>query len=87
MNQKGNIDNFDYRRYNIRTNITAKVNKDWTIKLGTVGTVTRKHTPGYASGGADDGSQGSGEVGWLSIGHQAIMMRPYLPETNNEPLH
>ena len=81
MNQKGNIDNFDYRRYNLRTNITAKVNKDWTIKLGTVGTVTRKHTPGYASGGADDGSQSGGEVGWLSIGHQAIMMRPYLPET------
>ncbi len=83
MNQKGNIDNFDYRRYNLRTNITAKVSRDWTIKFGSVGTVTRKHTPGYASGGADDGSGGSGEVGWLSIGHQAIMMRPYLPETWN----
>lgn len=79
MNQKGNIDNFNYRRYNMRANLDSKVGKHIKISFGAVGTVGRKRTPGYAAGGADDGSEGSGEVGWLSIGHQAIMMRPYLP--------
>jgi TonB-linked SusC/RagA family outer membrane protein len=83
MNQNGNIDNFTYRRYNMRTNITAKVAKDWTIDVGAVGTIGRRSTPAYSSGGADDGSESSGEVGWLSIGHQAIMMHPYLPEKYN----
>ena len=80
MNQKGNIDNFDYRRYNMRVNLDSKLGKDWKITFGALGNVGRRRTPGYNSGGSDDGSEISHEVGWLSIGHQAIMMRPYLPE-------
>lgn len=80
MGQSGNIDNFDYRRYNVRSNLDTKLGRDFKLQLGVVGTVARRSTPAYASGGADDGSLSSGEVGWLSIGHQAIMMRPYLPE-------
>lgn len=83
QNQKGNIDNFTYKRYNMRVNLDSKVGKDFTVTFGAVGTVGRRRTPGYSSGGSDDGSESSGEVGWLSIGHQAIMMRPYLPETYN----
>ena len=83
MNQKGNIDNFTYKRYNMRVNIDSKVGKDFKVTFGAVGTVGRRSTPRYSSGGADDGSEGSGEVGWLSIAHQAIMMHPYLPETYN----
>ena len=83
QNQKGNIDNFTYNRYNMRVNLDTKVGKDFTVSFGTVGTVGRRKTPGYSSGGSDDGSESSGEVGWLSIGHQAIMMHPYLPETYN----
>lgn len=83
MDQKGNIDNFTYRRYNVRTNIDSKVGKDFNITFGAVGTVGRRSTPGYASGGADDGSESSGEVGYLSIIHQAIQMHPFLPEKYN----
>lgn len=79
MNQDGNIDNFNYRRYNLRTNITTKVGNDWTINLGAVATMTRKSQPRYNSGGTD-GLESARETGWLSVGHQAIMMRPYLPE-------
>lgn len=79
MNQKGNIDNFDYRRYNLRTNLDANLGRGWKMNLGLVGTVTRKHQPRYNSGGSDGVDAGS-ETGWLSIGHQAVMMRPYLPE-------
>ena len=79
MNQDGNIDNFNYRRYNLRTNITTKVSNDWTINLGAVATMTRKSQPRYNSGGTD-GLESARETGWLSVGHQAIMMRPYLPE-------
>lgn len=83
MKQKGNIENFDYRRYNMRINLDSKVGNDVKVTFGAVGNVGRRNTPGYASGGSDDGSEGSGEVGWLSIGHQAIMMHPYLPERKN----
>lgn len=82
MNQEGNVDRYNYRRYNLRTNINTKVGKDWTISLGAVGTVTRKEQPRYNSGGSD-GSSSTSEVGFLSVGHQAIMMHPYLPEKYN----
>ena len=82
MNQKGNIDNYDYRRYNLRTNLNFKPSKDWNIAVGTVVTITRKAQPRYNSGGSDALGM-PGETGWLSIGHQAIMMRPYLPEQWN----
>lgn len=84
MNQDGNVDNFTYRRYNMRANLDSKIGRDFRVTLGTTGTVTRTRTPAYSSGGADDGSEGSGEVGWLSIGHQTIMMHPYLPEKYND---
>lgn len=82
MYQKGNIDNFDYRRYNVRTNLDTKIGKDFKLTFGAVGTVARRQTPGYASGGTDDSSVDS-ETGFLSIAHQTIMMRPYLPEKYN----
>ena len=78
MNQKGNIDNFDYRRYNLRSNLNADLGRGWKMDLGLVGTITRKNQPRYNSGGSD-GVGAGGETGWLSIGHQAVMMRPYLP--------
>lgn len=82
MNQKGNIDNFNYRRYNLRTNLEANVGKGWTINVGAVGTVSRKSDPRFIAGASDDANQ-STQNSWLSIGRQAIDMHPYLPETYN----
>lgn len=78
MNQKGNVDNFNFRRYNLRTNLEAKVGKDWTINVGAVGTITRKSSPRFSAGASDDANQ-STENSFLSIGKQAIVMQPYLP--------
>lgn len=82
LGQSGNIDEFTYRRYNLRTNIDANIAKDLKVTLGVAGYVGRRHTPGFASGGTDSDSS-LGEQGWLSIAHQAIAMHPYLPEKYN----
>ncbi len=80
MNQSGNIDNFDYRRYNVRANIDTKLADNWNFKVGVSGVVGRRSTPGFNSGGGDNGSS---EVGFLSIARQTIQMHPYLPRTYN----
>lgn len=77
MDQEGNIDNFNYRRYNLRANIESDFAKNFHFKLGISGVAGRRHTPAYASGGSDNGYA---EVGFLSIARQTIQMHPYLPE-------
>ena len=78
MNQKGNIDGFNYRRYNLRSNVDGKIGKNFTYKVGISGVISRRETPAYLSGGSD--SDGGTEAGWFSISRQAIQMHPYLPE-------
>lgn len=56
LGQDGNIDNFNYRRYNVRTNIESDFAKNFHFTLGVAGNVGRRHTPGYASGGTDSDS-------------------------------
>ena len=80
MGQDGNIENFNYRRYNLRTNLDAEFAKNFKFTLGVSGNIGRRHTPGYASGGTDSDSA-LGEQGWLSVARQTIQMHPYLPET------
>ena len=80
LGQKGNIDNFSYKRYNLRTNLETQLAKNFQLSLGIAGNVGKRETPGYASGGTDSNSE-LGEQGWLSVAHQTIMMHPYLPET------
>ena len=80
LDQKGNIDNFTYKRYNVRANIDSQVAKNLKFTLGISGVLGKRHTPGYASGGSDSGDT---EVGWFSIARQAIQMQPYLPKKYN----
>ena len=79
LGQDGNIDNFTYKRYNLRTNIETQLAKNFQLSLGVAGNVGKRETPGYASGGTDSNSE-LGEQGWLSVAHQTVMMHPYLPE-------
>ncbi len=79
MDQKGNIDNFTYKRYNLRANIDADIAKNFHFTLGLSGVLTNRSTPAYASGGSD--SELGYEAGWFSIARQTIQMHPYLPET------
>lgn len=77
MDQKGNIDRFNYKRYNLRANIESKFARNWNFKLGLSGVVGRRSTPAFNSGGGDNGTY---EAGYLSIARQTIQMHPYLPE-------
>ena len=79
LGQDGNIDNYNYKRYNVRANIETDITKSLKFTAGLSGVVARRSTPRYASGGTD-GSSYLGEVGWFSIARQVIGMHPYLPE-------
>ena len=78
LGQKGNIDNFNYDRFNIRSNIEGTIGRNLDFKIGLSGVVSTRTTPAYLSGGSD--SDGGTEAGWFSISRQAIQMHPYLPE-------
>lgn len=80
LGQKGNIDNFKYRRYNLRTKIDAQVSNNFSISIGLAGNIGRRQTPGFSAGGGDN-DPWAGEKGWLSIARQTIAMHPYLPIT------
>lgn len=79
LGQKGNIDNYDYDRYNVRANIESELARNFKFTLGLSGVLSNRRTPGFGTGGSDMGS----ETGWLSIANQTIQMHPYLPETYN----
>ncbi len=76
LGQEGNIDNFTYDRYNVRTNVESQFAKYFKFTMGLSGVYSNRHTPGFSSGGSDTGY----EAGWLSIPKMTIMMHPYLPE-------
>ena len=78
MDQSGNIEGYDYTRYNLRANIESKIGKHLTFMAGLSGVVGKRTTPRFASGGSD--SVNNGETSFFSIAHQAIGMAPYLPE-------
>ena len=76
LGQDGNIDNFSYDRYNVRTNVETEFAKYFKFTMGVSGVFSNRQTPGFSSGGSDTGY----EAGWLSIPKMTIMMHPYLPE-------
>lgn len=79
LGQKGNIDNYNYRRFNIRTNIETTIADNFVLTLGLSGVLSHRSTPAFSTGGSDTGY----ESGWLSIANQTIQMHPYLPEKYN----
>ena len=81
--QSGNIDNFDYRRYNVRANIDGEIAKNWHYKFGMSSVIGRRSTPRFNAGGGDNGYE---EVGFLSIARQTIQMHPYLPKRMNDKI-
>jgi len=81
MGQKGNIDNFNYRRYNVRSNIEGTVAHFIDYSVGISAVIGNRSTPAYLSGGSD--SDAGYESGWFSVARQTIQMHPYLPEKYN----
>ncbi len=81
LGQKGNIDGYNYRRYNVRANIESRIAKHLVFNAGLSGVVGRRETPRFLSGGSD--SDAGYEVGWFSVAHQVIGMYPFLPEMHD----
>ncbi|MBO4586136.1 MAG: SusC/RagA family TonB-linked outer membrane protein, partial [Bacteroidales bacterium] len=78
LDQKGNISGYNYNRYSIRASIESRIAKHLVFNADLNGVVGRRETPRFMSGGSD--GDGTYEVGWFSIAHQAIGMYPFLPE-------
>lgn len=84
LGQKGNIDGYNYNRYNVRTNIESRLAKHLVFNAGLSGVVSRRETPRFLSGGSDGSESGAtSEVGWFSVAHQVIGIHPYLPEMHD----
>lgn len=71
-NQKGNISNYDFNRYNLRSNIDAQVTKDFSVALNIGGRLEQRDRPYF----------GTGKNDWMSLVQQAIRAHPYVPETS-----
>lgn len=71
LKEQGNIDNFNYDRLNLRSNIDAKLTRTLTITLGVSGRVETRNQPRYS---ADPNA-------WLNLPLQAIRALPYAADT------
>ena len=65
--------NFSFGRINIRSNIEAKIAKNWTMAVDLAGRVQRSNRPGFSGDPAE----------WNNIAQQAMRAHPYVPENYN----
>lgn len=71
LEEKGNIDKYNYRRYNLRSNIHAKIAKGLSLSLGVSGRIEDKDEPRFS---ADPDA-------YMNVPLQLIWAVPYMPET------
>jgi TonB-linked SusC/RagA family outer membrane protein len=70
LTQKGNVDKYNYDRFNLRSNVDAKINRNLAMELGISGRIEQRNRPRY-SADPDD---------WHNIPQQAVRALPYVPE-------
>ncbi len=83
LGQKGNIDNFSYKRYNARVNVGAQIAKNLHFQMNLSGQIGDKRQPGLSAGGSWSDQMYDYEIPWYSIAEQAIFAHPYLPIKHN----
>ncbi len=69
--QKGNVENFNYTRYNLRANIDAKLTNHITMVMNVAGRLDEHDRPSYSANPND----------WHNIPQQAVRALPYIPKT------
>lgn len=69
--QKGNVDNFNYNRYNVRANVDADLTDHLTMNMSLAGRLDEHDRP-YFSANPND---------WSNIPQQAVRALPYVPTT------
>ena len=70
MDQKGNVDNFNFRRYTARANLSAKIAKSLTLEVGIAGRIQDHDQPTYSAS----------PDAWNNVAQQAMRVHPYVPE-------
>jgi len=71
--QEGNVKNFNFNRYNLRSNIDAEIAKNLELSFNISGRIEDRKRPLYS---ADPGD-------WNNVPQQAVRAHPYVPETWN----
>lgn len=67
--QSGNVRGFNYKRYNVRSNIDAKIARNLSLTFDLSARIEDRLTPGYGSNPDD----------WNNIPQQAMRAHPYVP--------
>jgi TonB-linked SusC/RagA family outer membrane protein len=68
--QEGNVKNFKYNRYNLRSNIDAEIAKNLELSFNVSGRIEDRKGPLYSADPSD----------WNNVPQQAIRAHPYVPE-------
>ena len=69
--QKGNVRNFDFERFNLRSNVDATIAQNLELSFNVAGRIEDRHRPAF-SAAPDD---------WHNIPQQAVRAHPYVPKT------
>ncbi len=68
--QKGNVENFNYRRYSLRTNVDAQLTDNLSLTVNVAGRIDEHDRAAYSANPND----------WHNIPQQAVRALPYIPE-------
>lgn len=69
LDEQGNINNYDYDRINIRTNVDAKIGEGWRLDMGIAGRIEDRNRPYFS---ADPSA-------FMNIAQQTCFALPYVP--------
>ena len=69
--EDGNLDGYNYDRYNLRANINSKITSNLTFDLGVSGRIENRQSPAF----------GTDKDDFLNIPQQIVSMYPFLPMT------
>ena len=71
LNEVGNIEQYTFDRFNLRSNVDADITEDLRFTLGLSGRFEKRNSPGYS---ADPNE-------WMNLPQQIVRVHPYLPES------
>lgn len=79
LNQDGIIDNVNFNRYNLRSNLDLKLNSNLTLKVDVAGRLENRLQPGVTAGAADPSAStenGGATMGYKNVIYYAIAATP-----------
>lgn len=71
LKEDGNLEGYGYNRYNLRSNIDAKITNNLTFELGISGRIEDRKSTAF----------GTDKDDFLNVPQQIVSMYPFLPET------